>query len=52
MDGIINDDDNDDHDHHNDDDDEHDDEDQIRNNLANFQARKSRFCMVIVLNNI
>ena len=27
-------------------DDEHDDEDQNRDNLANFQARRSRFCMV------
>ena len=39
-------DDNDDDDHHNDDDDEHDDEDQNCHNLTNFQARRSRFCMV------
>ena len=28
-----------------------DDEDQNCNNLANFQARSSRFCMVIYLDN-
>ena len=33
------------------DDDEHDDEDQNCHKLANFQARKSRICMVIDLNN-
>ena len=34
-----------------DDDNEHDDEYQICNNSANFQARSSRFCMVIDLDN-
>ena len=38
-----NDDENDDYD---DDDDEHNDEDQNCHNSANFQARRSRFCMV------
>ena len=42
------------HDDDNDDDndDEHDDEDQKGHNSDNFQARKSRFCMVKDLNNI
>ena len=43
-------DDDDDH-HHNDDDDEHDDEDQNGHSLTNFQARGSRFCVVIDLHN-
>ena len=34
-----------------DDDDELDDEDQNANNSANFQARSSRFCMIIDLDN-
>ena len=33
-------------DHHNDDDDDEHDEDQNCHNSANFQARRSRFCMV------
>ena len=36
----------------NDDDDNNDDEDWNCLNLANFQARRSRLCMVIDLNNI
>ena len=40
---------NDDDDHHHYDDDEHDDKDQNCHKLANFQARKSRICMVIDL---
>ena len=35
----------------NNDDDEHDGEDQNGHNSDNFQARKSRFCMVIELHN-
>ena len=38
--------DNDDDDNDDDDDVEHDDEDQKSHNSDNFQARKSRFCMV------
>ena len=40
-------DDDDDNDDESEDDDELDDEDQNGNNSANFQARSSRFCMVI-----
>ena len=36
----------------NDDDVEHNDEDQNCHNSDNFQARRSRFCMVIDLHNI
>ena len=39
----------DDNDNDSDDDNELDDEDQICNKSANFQARSSRFCMVIDL---
>ena len=46
-----NDDNYDDNDHDSDDDNELDDEDQICNNSANFPARSSRFCMLIVLDN-
>ena len=42
--------DDDDH-HHNDDDDEHDNEDQNRDNMANFQARRSKSYMLSDLNN-
>ena len=35
----------------NDDDNELDEEDQICNNSANFQARNSRFCTVVDLDN-
>ena len=42
---------NDDIDDHTDDDDEHNDEDQNCQNSDNFQARRSRFCMVINLHN-
>ena len=44
MDAANEDDDNDDDDDNNDD--EHDDEDWNCHNLANFQARRLRFCMV------
>ena len=48
----MEDDDNDENDDdYNDDDDEHNDEDQNCHNSANFQARRSRFCMVIGLHN-
>ena len=40
-----------DNDEDSDDDNEIDDEDQICKNSANFQARSSRFCMVIYLDN-
>ena len=49
MDAANEDDDNDDD--HNDDDDDEQDEDWNYHNLANFQARRSRLCMVIDLNN-
>ena len=49
MDAANEDDEHDDDDDHNDD--EHDDEDWNCHNLANFQARRSRLCMVIDLNN-
>ena len=41
----------DDHIDDDDDDDEHDHEDRNCHNLANFQVRRSRFCMVLDLNN-
>ena len=47
----FDDDNNDNDDDNDDDDDEHNGEDQNGHNSDNFQARKSRFCMVIDLNN-
>ena len=49
MDAANGDNEHDDDDDHNDD--EHDDEDWNCHNLPNFQARRSRLCMVIDLNN-
>ena len=49
MDAANEDDHNDDHNY--DDVDEHDHEDRNCHNLANFQVRRSRFCMVLDLNN-
>ena len=48
---VANEDDHDDDHIDDDDDDEHDHEDQNCHNLANFQVRRSRFCMDIDLNN-